>query len=525
MPDMERWLAMAIGLRGWRRIAAVFSAGVFSALALAPFYLLPLLLLGFSLLVFFLDDAAASSRPLRSAFFIGWQFGFGYFLIGLYWLGFSFFVQAEQFAWMAPFAIMGMPAFLASFTGAACSLSVRFWTNGWPRIVAFAVAWSVFEYARGHVLTGLPWNLVGQSFAGLAAGGQLAAFFGAYGLSLLVLLIACLPALFGAANNQLLKGLVLSGAAAMLVFSIGAIRLAATPKDDHENVALRIVQPNIPQRKKIDPNFWWENFEKQRALSENVSPAIEKTFVIWPENSVPVLNEASDALNQLGEVLPRNAVLVAGSVRRTRDERGIMRYYNAIAFIADTPAGRQAVGFYDKHHLVPFGEYLPLQGFLRAIGLAQLAPFDDGFTPGGGPTIVDLGGPKFAPLICYEAIFPGQMHPKGDRPEWLLTVTNDAWFGDTSGPRQHLDQARLRSIETGLPMARSANTGISAVIDGVGRYRARLPLYEAGVIDAPLPKPIAPTLYARFGDLPYFGLVLIGVAAVAARRDPANLKR
>ena len=500
-------------LRKWRRRGASFGAGVLAALSLAPFYALPLLAVGFSLFILLLDGAADNEKPIRTAAFVGWWFGFGYFLLGIYWMAFSFFVQADEFAWMAPFAMMGMPAFLGLFSAGAAALSMTFWRAGWARVLAFAVAWALFEYARGHILTGLPWNLVGQAMAGTAVGAQTAAWWGAYGLSFVAVLLAVVPAATLGGAYPWWRGAVASVLCCVLLFSVGAVRLALTPAEIHDDAFVRIVQPNIPQREKIDQALWSRNFERHLNLSKDINASSARVFVIWPENGVPVLDEVPDALAAVSNALPDNAVLIAGSVRRQLIDGGgprDYRYFNSIAVIPETPAGRRAVAHYDKHHLVPFGEYLPLKGLLQSVGLAQLAPFEDGFTPGGGPRTLNAGGPSFSPLICYEAIFPGAMYPRGERPEWLLTVTNDAWFGDTSGPRQHLDQARLRSIETGLPMARAANTGVSALIDARGVYVSRLKLYQSGNIDSALPKPLKPTLYAHFGDL-IFGLMVLGV--------------
>ena len=481
-----------------------FFAGAAAALGLAPFYALPLMVVGFSALVLLLDGAVRAKKPKRAAFSVGWFFGFGYFLVGVYWMAFSFFVQAEQFAWMAPFAVMGMPALLSLFTGAATLLASLFWFAGWRRILIFAACWMIFEYLRGHVLTGLPWNLAGQALAGSAVGAQTAAWYGAYGLSLVAVLLSAAPAAGlhrSLSLRKALPGFSVAIGGVALVFAIGVIRLALPePAPDGQHF-LRIVQPNIPQREKIDPALWARNFNRQLDLSKGAIPADARLFIIWPENGAPLLNEAETALAILSDELPENAVLIAGAVRRAEDEAGVTRFYNSIAIAPHTPVGRRVVGFYDKHHLVPIGEYLPFFELLNAIGLAQLTPYADaGFTAGAGPQVMNAGGPSFAPLICYEVIFPGRMYPKGERPEWLLTVTNDAWFGDTSGPRQHLDQARLRSIETGLPMARSANTGISAVIDGKGRILSRVKLYERGRIEAPLPPALARPLYDRIGD-------------------------
>lgn len=501
------------GLRGWRRRGACFLSGALSAMALAPFYFLPFLAVGFSALIWILDGAARDDRPIRTAAFLGWWFGFGYFLVGIYWMAFSFFVQADQFAWMAPFAMLGMPAFLAFFSAGACGLSILFWQNDWRRIFVFAAMWVIFEYARGHILTGLPWNLVGQAFAGTAAGAQSAALWGAYGLSLIAVFLAVLPAATVCKNEirdqvKPLRGLFGAVIGCGLLFLFGIARINLLPSEFHDDAYVRIVQPNIPQREKIDPTLWSRNFGRHLSLSRGIKEGPGRVFVIWPENGVPLLSEVSGALEVISQTLPSNSVLIAGSVRRDIDENNNQQFFNSVAVIAQSKSGQQLLTQYDKHHLVPFGEYLPLKGVLRAIGLAQLAPFEDGFTSGPGPRTIEAGGPSFAPLICYEAIFPGELYPRSDRPEWLLTVTNDAWFGDTSGPRQHLDQARLRSIETGLPMARAANTGISALIDARGIYVERVSLYNSGAIDSPLPKALSPTLYSQIGDLIFWVMVL-----------------
>ncbi|MGF1545079.1 MAG: apolipoprotein N-acyltransferase [Parvularculaceae bacterium] len=510
--------------RGWRRWLAAFAAGAAGALAQAPTYLFPLLFLSFAGFVLLLDGAAEAARPRRAAFAVGWWFGLGYFLLGLYWMAFSFFVQADDFAWMAPFAMLGMPSFLALFYGGAAALAIGWWRAGPSRVALFAGVFMAFEYARGHVLTGLPWNLPGQAFAVSGALSQAAAWVGAYGLSLAAVLTACAPALFTTrerdAGRTMLRGLGLGLVGVLALFAVGHARLAlarpASSAADERPAFVRIVQPNVPQREKIDPTLWRRNVQRTIDLSAGPmegAPANARLFVVWPENAAALLDEAPEAIASIDAALPPRATLIAGAVRRERVAgRERPRYFNAVLLLAPGADGRQVVGAYDKHHLVPFGEYLPLSGFLRAVGLAQLAPFEEGFSKGPGPRVLELEGSRFAPLVCYEAIFPNELHPATDRPDWLVTVTNDAWFGDTSGPRQHLDQARLRSIETGLPMARAANTGVSALIDAKGRYLARLKLYEPGVIDFPLPPPLGPTLYARLGDGPFFVLLALTLA-------------
>lgn len=499
------------GLDGWPRRAAALAAGVAAALAFAPLYLTPLLIVGFSALVLLIDGARARARPLRRAFAAGWFFGFGFFVVSLYWMAFSFFVQAEAFAWMAPFAVTGLPAFLALFTGAAAAATAFVGGAGAGRIFIFAAVYMIFEYARGHVLTGLPWNLPGQALAGTAAGAQTAAWYGVYGLSLVVVVLAALPA--RAAEGKGAQSLGLSLAATAALFAIGALRLAA-PEPEATDIAVRIVQPNIPQREKIDGELWTRNLKRHVDLSRGDAPA-DRLFILWPENAAPYLQDYEDVLQFLARELPENATLLAGTVREEA-AGGAKRYFNSIAVLARKDDAYAPEAYYDKHHLAPFGEYLPLSGALRAIGLAQLAPYEDGFSPGKGPAVIQTLGSSFAPLICYETIFPGEIYPEGARPAWIATLTNDAWFGDTAGPRQHLDQARLRSIETGLPQARSANTGVSALFDAKGRLLARVRLYEAGRIDARLPGALPQTLYTRYGDL-IFAVLVIGVFLAGKR--------
>ena len=512
---------------GWRRRGFSALAGASAALAFAPFYILPLMVLAYSALVLLIDGAHARDRAVRAAFGIGWWFGFGYYLIGIHWFAFAFLVQAEQFAWMAPFAVFGISGFLALFHGGAMALAARFWRSGWPRVFLLAATLCVFDYLRGHILTGLPWNLPGQSLAGMALSAQTAAFWGVYGLSLVVLCLAMFPAAFLSADRAvsrraLLKGLLVCLTGAVVILVIGAIRLAALPPVDRDDVHLRIVQPNIAQREKIDPALWDRNLKRSVDLSAGPSTGSGEIIVIWPENAAPLLDESPTALGLVDEGLPRNSTLITGAVRRQRDAQGIWRVYNSLLIVPRSEGSRYVAMRYDKHHLVPFGEYLPMKRILRAIGLAQLAPYEDGFTPGIGPQTLNLPSGSVAPLICYEAIFPGDLYPHGSRPEWLLTVTNDAWFGDAAGPRQHLDQARLRSIESGLPMARSANTGISSLIGPAGRLRASVDLYQTGVIDIALPASIAPTLYSRIRDWGFFVML---IAAIGISRLPDRTAR
>ncbi|MEO0399017.1 MAG: apolipoprotein N-acyltransferase [Pseudomonadota bacterium] len=567
---IPRYLADA---RGWRRWIAAFFLGVALALAFAPFYALPLMAVAFSGALFLLDGIAGNGRErtktttmtVRSAFAVGWWFGLGFFVVSLHWFAFAFFVQAATFGWMAPFAVIGLSGFLAAFHGAAFALAGAmflrlFDSEAWRRVLVFAAAFMVFEYLRGTILTGLPWNLPAQALAGAAVGAQGAAWLGVYGLSLFAVAIAATPAAFVRATSFhgddaaisiracLKSGVSVMLAAVGLLYGAGAARLLSNPAQSRTDAAVRVVQPNIPQREKIDPALWGRNVRRALDLSSGPFAGEGALYVIWPENAASLIDESPDALAAIDRALPPQAILLAGAVRRRQNPDGRIAYHNALAIAAPddgalgvgpsslsplsdainaiqdaASVSRTFVGFYDKHHLVPFGEYLPLSGTLKAIGLAQLAPFEDGFAKGAGPQTFAIGPAPFAPMICYEAIFPGATYPQADRPDWLAVVTNDAWFGDTAGPRQHLDQARLRSIETGLPMARAANTGISVIIDGAGRYVQRVPLYETGVIDAPLPVPLPRTLYTRIGEAGFFAILAIFAIAGLYIRPPVSM--
>jgi apolipoprotein N-acyltransferase len=512
--------------RGWRRALWAFGAGVGATLSMAPYYFLPLLLVGFCILVWLADSVWQNHKRRRFAgFATGWWFGFGYFLAGMYWMSFSFFVQADQFALLSPLALFGLPAFLALFPALAVMLALKFWRGDWTRVLVLAGFYSVFEYLRGHILTGLPWNLTSQALAGNALLPQLVAWLGPYGLGLMVLVIAALPAAMVLNKGDKLDirpGLVsVLGFVAIVLF--GVIRLGVNPTADNVDVEIRIVQPNIPQREKINWDLWQQNFMRHVDLSRFDGDAEEdkKLIVIWPENAVSLLAETTNARGVIADSLPENASLISGAVRRDTPSTD-SRYYNSLLVLErDDNSARDASGFaapmkvtasYDKFHLVPFGEYLPFYGLLKRFGLDSLAPVAEGFTPGAGLQTLEVAGLKFSSLICYEVIFPGRSYKKDDRPDFIVTITNDAWFGDTAGPRQHLDQARLRAIETGLPILRSANTGISAAIDAQGRITQRLGLYQQGAITTSLPQKSATPFYSIIGDWIY-GLLLGAIVA------------
>jgi apolipoprotein N-acyltransferase len=509
-------------LRGRRRLLLSLAAGALSALSFAPLHLWVFWFVSMPLLAWALDSARAG-RTLE-AFAVGWAFGFGQFLVGMHWIGYPFVVDTDRHAWMLPFVVPLFPAGLAIFWGLA-ALSARLFPMAGPgRILWLAVLISLMEWLRGHVLTGLPWNLPGYIWTGSDAMVQSVAIYGVYGLSLITVAAALAPAvLLHADGSRLVRGraLALGGAimiAALIAFGFWRIPEQQVPAVD--GVRLRLVQPNVPQHEKWNPDLTIRNWERLVRLTAEPG-LVAQSIVVWPEAAPPFMMLSTEgALEATAAMLPDGAVLLTGTQRVERGEPN--RYFNSMVAI-DGQGRVQAT--YDKSHLVPFGEYLPLFQLLQPLGITQLTGMHGGFSQGGGVRTLRVQGvPDFGVLICYEIIFPAAVVQRDARPQWLVNMTDDSWFGPWAGPFQHLDIARVRAVEEGLPVARAANTGVSAVIDPYGRITASLGLGAAGVVDAPLPGAIEPTLYAFAGDAIFF-LLLIVFASVAAvfRRLPLKV--
>jgi apolipoprotein N-acyltransferase len=498
---IEKWIH---DLKGWQRICAALMLGVFSGTAFAPLYFFPALLLGFAGLVLLLDEAIRPPHRIRAAAAIGWAFAFGQFLLGLHWIVYPFMVDPTSHLWQLPFALCLLPAGLGLFGSLACAIAAVFWREGVSRLIVLAVSYAATEWLRGHVLTGFPWNLAGYGWGASLAVTQSIALVGSYGLSFLTIL-------FGVSLAALVRRRFALPASMTLLFAciwgFGSHRLAE-PSITVPNVALRLVQPNVPQPE-MHGRFVTRNWQRLLALSN--SPG-HPTHIIWPESAAAFsLARQPWALEDIGRLTAHGKVLITGAIRQTGTWQDF-RWFNSL-YIFGT-SGR-LLGVYDKTRLVPFGEYVPYPNLLNAIGIAQLTGLMSA-SPGDGPHRYPVPhAPSMTPLICYEAIFPGEVVPMEGRPGWFINVTDDSWFGPWAGPAQHLLTARMRSIEEGIPMARSANTGISAVIDAKGRIVAQLPLNRTGVVDAALPGVLPPTLYARFGDL-LFTLLLLTATALAA---------
>ncbi|MFK7792847.1 MAG: apolipoprotein N-acyltransferase [Devosiaceae bacterium] len=511
-------------LHGVKRLLVAVLAGCVSVLALPPVFFAPVLCLTLPVLVLLLDGADAdppSTRRLSpgSFFVTGWWFGFGYFLAGLYWLAEALLVNAGAHAWLIPFALIFIPGGLALFVALPCAIAGRFWGTGFARIGMLAGLLVVFEALRGVVFTGFPWNGYHSALGLHDVLLQGFSLVGPLGASLLVLLLAMLPA--GLWPTHITgRGSRLAALAVLLVFiswaGFGAMRLTTAQVDDQPNVTLRIVQPNIAQADKWDPDLGDQHFatllrltvEQNQGHSSDLG-LLGASHVIWPESAFPfLLTQRPDALAAIGSVLPLGANLMAGAIR-AETQGGQRVFYNSVYSLNDRG---EIVDAYDKARLVPFGEMLPFGDLIDRLGLRPLVSAPAGFVPGSGPGALSAtSGPIGLALVCYEIIFPGFVRDgvQEYNPGYLLNVTNDAWFGASAGPHQHFFQARLRSVEMGLPMVRAANTGISGVIDGYGRVRAQLSIRTQGVIDHALPSTLEATAYQRFGTWPFWAILAL----------------
>jgi apolipoprotein N-acyltransferase len=523
----------------WRRRAIAFAAGTIGALALPPFDFLPAALAPMMTAVWLIDGSAvvgangrSTVRSMRSAFAAGWWWGFGYFVAGLWWLGSAFLVEADKFAWALPLGVLALPAGLAFFPAIGFAIARLLWSPGAARILALSVGLCASEWLRAIVLTGFPWNEIGMALGQNLVLAQIASIVGLHGLTILSVAIFAAPAtLADERTGRWFSGPILLALAALGLFAaFGAFRLSAPDSTSVAGVKLRIMQPNVAQ----DADFRPQNKDaimrrylalSDRATSPTSTGVADVTHLIWPESAFPfLLARDPHALAQIADLLRGGAVLITGAARVAERVPGDGRahFFNSIQVIDNHGA---LLDRYDKQHLVPFGEYLPFADFLDRFGVTQFIQFPGGFDAGSGPTILRAPGlPDALPLICYEAVFPREIgsffRPDDRRPAWMLNVTDDAWFGITPGPHQHFAQARLRAIEQGLPLVRAANTGISAVVDGLGRVVAELPLGVEGVLDSVLPTPRPPTFYSRFGALAplFIGMVFLLLSILSKRK-------
>ncbi len=476
-------------------------AGALLAGAQPPLSWFPLLFLALPVLLRLFE---ATPGP-GGAFATGWAAGVGYFGAGMFWIVDPFLVEADTFGWLAPFALVGMAGGMALFWGLSFALSRVLWRpawrGGWRGAVVLASVWTLVEFARGHVLTGFPWALAAYAWIETPV-AQVLALVGPYGLTFLTLVAGLLPGLGRRAPVAVALALVALG------WGFGAWRLAEPDPVRADPVTVRLVQPNMPQEEKWMPGREEEFFRRHLALSAAPGDPMPDV-TIWSETAVAfTLDHDPVAQAMAAASVGPNGHLLAG-IRRVEPRGAGWAWFNSLAVLGPDGATRAV---YDKARLVPFGEYIPLKDFAARLGIPALTTLTrGGFSPGQGPRVISVPGvPPFLPLICYEAIFPEAARVAGKRPEWLVQVTNDAWFGKASGPYQHLAQARARAIEQGLPLARAANTGISAMIDAKGRIVAQLDLGVQGRLDSPLPGALPETFFARVNGA-YSILVIVTI--------------
>ncbi|OYX44767.1 MAG: apolipoprotein N-acyltransferase [Rhodobacterales bacterium 32-67-9] len=509
---MRAWLCGAFGQKArpaaWRlALAMLFGAGVAAGQAPWALWFVALPALGL------LTALVAGELRAVQRIWLGWAGGAGYGAAALFWIVEPFLIDVARHGWMAPFALFLMAAGMGVFWAPAAGIA-GLGRGGGGRALGFALGLAMTDLARGYLFTGFPWALVGHVWIATPV-MQAAAWIGPVGLSALTTLAVALPFLgVGFAMRATLAAL--SAAVLGGIWAAGEVRLAQEERPREPAIRVRLVQPDADQRLKWEGD-WWQVF-LDRLLVASGEPA-EKPLdlIVWPETAVPYLLDQSGAFFT-DELAPAaRGVPVATGIQRSEG----VRYFNSLVV---TDRDGQVAGLYDKWHLVPFGEYIPLADVAARFGIAAFAAQQGyGYTAGPGARVLDLGAAgKVLPLICYEAVFPQDLNAAPERADWILQITNDGWFGKIAGPYQHLAQARLRAVEQGLPFLRAANTGVTAVIDAKGRVLTSVPLNTEGWIDADVPPALAPTLYARTGDLPatiLLALSLLTLAAVRARQS------
>jgi len=493
---------------GWNRFFAAFAFGAVASLAFAPTSIFPLLWVSFPALIFLLQGTV----NWKQAFATGWAFAFGCFVFGFYWIAASMFVDIGHFWWAVPLAVAGLPAFLAIYYGIAALLARRFGLTDIAGLLMVALLWFAADYARGHLFTGFPWNLEGYGWTNVLSLLQIASITGIYGLTLLTLVCVFLAAGLAEANRRAWQAVGFSLLALIVIAAWGQVRLA-NAINEPSAVRLRIVQPNVNQAEKWLPAEREGHFQQLLDLSS--MPAKQPlTYIIWPETAATFyLTEDAAHRYAVAAHVPKGGAILTGVIQRALEPDNQIHYYNSLIAVDEKA---RAVAGYNKFHLVPFGEFVPLRHYLPLQPLVNLG-LD--FSAGDGPHTLHIRKlPSFSPFICYEAILPGEIVDRADRPDFLLNVTNDGWYGKTAGPYQHFASAKVRAIEEGLPLVRAANTGISGVVDAYGRIKARMGVDIMGYMDADLPPPLPPTFFGRHGEKPLWILfIALAACAIAAR--------
>jgi apolipoprotein N-acyltransferase len=515
---MEQFAGRIILLTHWRRALTAFIAGAIGALTLAPLDFLPAGFIAFTLLVWLLDGALARPglgkwRAQGPAFWVGWWFGFGYFVAGLWWIGAAVLVDAANFAWALPLAVLGLPAVLAIFFGLSAAFAHLFWRDGLSRIFVLAASFGLFELLRGWAFTGFPWNSLGTMLTSNQWFMQSVAVVGVDGLTLIAVLLFSAPALL-AENTARWRGVVLPILILAALGGWGTLRPLYMPVvDTGKTLEARLVQPSIPQ------NLKWNASEKQKIFEQLIGLTTAKSekrpdLIVWPETALPyLLQERPQTLADIGDALTKGQLLLTGAIRVEGDTGGGARYYNSVLAINDEG---EVAGAADKLHLVPFGEYLPMADWLEPLGVNPLVVAPGAFSPGNTPEQIEgPKGVKIVPLICYEVIFAGPAMRQVKGADLIVNITNDAWYGKTPGPYQHFRQAQLRAVENGLPLIRVGNNGLSGLIDPMGIVTGGLALDATSQSDVTVLLARSKTIYSQHGTvIPLAMVVLLALLAM-----------
>ena len=498
--------AYLMSCKKWMRCFVFFLLGFIMALAQAPFDFSLVYFFVLPFLGFFIRDL----KDKKTAFKIGWWTGFGYFGFTIIWIIEPFLVEPKITGWIAPFALLMMAGGLAIFWALSFYVATWLTTKGKIRIILLALSWTFFEYLRSFIFTGFPWGHLSYGLLGIPM-IQMVAWVGAHGLGAILLIVCFIPVIC-APKIKIGYAIMLSILFGLNI--IGAWRSNNIILDNPENIIVRVIQPNATQNLKWRTDMKHVFYQRQldfTGAKNTKSPNV----VIWPETAISKLLKDSDVMiEEISNTAGSKASVILGIVRKENNKSR-----NSLVLINEQG---DLSAIFDKQHLVPFGEYMPMANLLKNIGLSNLIGLAGNFEPGNRSRIINAKNiPKFLALICYEAIFPNYSNEIKNRPDWIVQITNDAWFGNFSGPYQHLAQARIRAIEQGLPFVRSANTGISAMIDPYGRVLNKIELEASGYFDAALPSKIQPTPYSKFGELflaLFCGLLLLACFANMYRK-------
>ncbi|MCP8882990.1 apolipoprotein N-acyltransferase [Devosia sp. XJ19-1] len=522
------WLAETAMLsHGWRRFVLLLLAGAVAGLSVPPLFILPALFVAMPIWVWALDGAERRPgwrRLFGPAFTIGFAFGLGYFLVAFHWLGAAFLIDGGWVLGAMPFAIAGLSALIALFWGLASALAHLSWSHGWVRILTLSSWLAAAEFARGHLFTGFPFDLLGYSLTGSDEMMQLASVIGVYGLTFMAPLLAMTPALVWPADNRALTQRLAPLFLALFVIAAqlgyGWNRLGGTVSTERQDMALRLVQPLVLEHAdfgNVDPVALIDRLLmlSDMRMSPDDQGLGDITHLVWPESSLPFFLESyPEALARIARLLPEQATLLAGVPRRPYElgdvAAGTPPYNSVVAINSDG----EIVASYDKSHLVPFGEFLPFAEFFARLGITQFVPGADGWSAGDAKRrLMNLpAAPAPLVLVCYEIIFSGDLGDVAGA-QFLLNVTNDAWFDRSIGPAQHAHHARLRAVEEGMSLIRAANTGLTFATDPLGRITAELAPGEMAALDVRPHQRLEGTVFQSVRNWPFLIAVLAGILA------------